>query len=244
MKKLIALLLAVLMIVGMLTACGNKSDEKKDDGNKDTAAATEKVTPTEEENNKYENKGVAVGTILDAPEVTVDSTLEDLQLTFVYNDGTKQTIAGIVVDQQTESSALVYMFDGVSKDNEFVFEITEDGITKYAKEKPATEFTQATTNVETLQAELQAVMSMLQNFTGYTGLLGDNAQYKKADMFAVLAVDCDFYCYEILLNDQKAGTICIDQKTGILLQSKDAQGNIRFNVTELKTSNVQVPQYK
>lgn len=255
MKRIFAMLLTVCMLAAVLAGCGAKDSTKEDDTKpqKTTQAQTEaetetkKPAPTEETKNKGEqvHKEVAVGTILNAPEVSFDSSTEELYVYFACpgNASDRTTSMEIAVDQITEDTYLIYTTDGLLKNHELVYEVTDAGITKYYKDIFMDAFLQETeATQQQLEKEKNDMLLMLSYFMmqhpDYTGF-----QYRKSDA-KVASLTGEVYVYDVMENNECTGQICVDKATGLMVKLKDAQGASLFSVQDFKISNVEIPAYK
>lgn len=256
MKKSIAWLLAVLMAVGMLAGCGAK-ETPAGDKTATTQATEPQAQPTAPQQAQpqptqpqqqvqpqpTQPQEVAAGTVLDAPEVTFDTSIEDLYIAFTYPGNGQTESMEIILDQLTADTYALYVSNGMLKLNEIVYEVTDSGITKYYKDTFMETFQQDTALTQAaLEAEVAGVMELVLTFMlQHPDLQG--AQYRKSDAVST-ALTGDAYVYDVLDNGTLAGQVCVDKATGLMVKMTDAAGNNTFTVTQLKTTGVQVPAYK
>lgn len=252
MKKIIALTLAVLMLAAMMTGCANNTTT--DSGSNDTKAPTQAETQstqaptqaaTQATTQPQQNTQAAVGDILDAPEVTFDTSIEDLYIYYTYPGESEEEVLSmeIAIDQITDDSYIIYMSDGLMKLNEIVYEVTDSGIQKYCRDVFMDNF-EADTALT--QAELEdEVDSMLSLFSLFM-LAGENFQnvkYQKTDDFA-FSLTGDVYTYNIIENGEIGGQVWIDTTTGLLARLIDTDGVAQISAQEIKTSDIVIPSYK
>ena len=242
MKKVFVLLLSISMLVVILTGC-NAENNTSTEADKPQSEQQEIVSDEESKNSAGEvDKGVAVGTILDAPEVLYDAdNAKELYVYFTYAGVTESM--EIAVDQVTEDTYLIYTTDGLLKNHEFVYEVTDAGVTKYYKYAFMNAFEQEMESSQQLvETEKNEILSLLSEFmmqySDYAGF-----QYRKSDAL-VATLTGDVYVYDMLQNNEYAGQICIDKATGLVVGLKDAQGNSIFTMHDLKVENVEIPAYK
>jgi len=257
MKKLIALLLALLMMFCMLTAC-NKSDDDDEGGSKkkDKTTATEASSGTENKNNNSNNnnnnnsnnnnnnnntnQGVAVGTILDAPEVVFEGGVEDsLGMKFTVNG---EAGNGFAIVQVSDELYVIYVYED---DEGVIFEVSDNGCAVYTQEGSNASFEKDTSMTQDeITESLENTIETLNMFVETSASLPAGVQYRKADASETLTIKRDYYRYDVLQSGEKIGTICIDKATGLLLRTVNAEGETYIDVTEIKISNAKLPQYK
>lgn len=247
MKKVVVLFLAVCMLVATLAGCGAKNSIVGNDVPPQTDMQQgEQQKPTDEQKeSEQENKEVAVGTILDVPEVVFDTNTEELYVYVTYPGDTDGEVLSmeLAVDQVTADSHLIYFTDGLLKNHELVYEVTDAGVTKYYKDVFMSAFEQETeASQQQLEEEKNELLSLLGYFmmqhSDYAGY-----QYRKSDA-PVFALTGDVYVYDVLENNECTGQICIDKDTGVMVSLKDAKGETLFTVHDFKVENVEIPAYK
>ena len=247
MKKVVVLFLTVCMLVAALVGCSEKnSTEEKNMPLQTDKTQVEQQKPTDEQKeSEQENKEVAVGTILDVPEVVFDTNTEELYVYVTYPGDTEGEVLSmeLAVDQVTADTYLIYFTDGLLKNHELVYEVTDAGVTKYYKDVFMSAFEQETeANQQQLEEEKNEMLSLLGYFmmqhSDYAGY-----QYRKSDA-KVATLTGEVYVYDVLENNEYAGQICIDKATGLMVSLKDAQGNSLYTVQKFQTSNVEIPAYK
>lgn len=247
MKKVVVLFLTVCMLVAALVGCSEKnSTEEKNMPLQTDKTQVEQQKPTDEQKeSEQENKEVAVGTILDVPEVVFDTNTEELYVYVTYPGDTDGEVLSmeLAVDQVTADSYLIYFTDGLIKNHELVYEVTDAGVTKYYKDVFMSAFEQETeASQQQLEEEKNELLSLLGYFmmqhSDYAGY-----QYRKSDA-PVFALTGDVYVYDVLENNECVGQICIDKATGLMVSLKDAQGNSSYTVQKFQTSYVEIPAYK
>ena len=253
MKKIIALILATFMLVGMLAGCGQDIEKSTDKETK----GTNEVKDENKNENDYENGNkneaqdnqqqisAAVGDILDAPEVSFDTSIEDLYIYFTYPGETENEVLSmeIALDQITEDSYVLYVTNGLLKLDEIVYEVTGDSIAKYYCDVFMDKFQQDDNLTQAeLEQELTSIMELLTMFmVAHPDLQGMNFRKTNEGTFAVAG---EVYTYDLLESGEVWGKICIDKATGLMVSLKDAQGNSSYTVQKLQTSNVEIPAYK
>ena len=188
---------------------------------------------------------MAAGTILDAPEVLFDADAKEVYVYFTYAGDTADEIASmeIAVDQITEDAYLIYTTDGLLKNHELVYEVTDAGVTKYYKDAFMDKFEKETeATQQQVEKEKNEILSLLSYFmmqhSDYSGF-----QYRKSDK-KVAELTGEVYVYDVLENNEYVGQICIDKITGLMVSLKDEQGNPIYTVQKFQTSKVEIPQYK
>lgn len=247
MKKTMALLMAALMLVLMLAGCGSKPQEQ-------TPAVQEPAveeTPVEqvpaEEKAPEEAAPVeeaASGKLLDAPEVSFDTSLEQLYIYFTTpGEGGEVESMEIALDQVTEDMYVLYVTNGLLKLNEMIYEVDDAGITKYYKDALSESFMLET---ELSQAELEnehnTIMELLATFMMMDGDL-EGVQFEKTGEL-VAELTGETLNYNMIQDGEMVGKISIDKATGLMVKMLDAEGNAIYTVMDIKTSDLGIPAYK
>lgn len=260
MKRVLALLLCVLLVVSMLAACGSKDDDIDDD-DKDTKSTTGETKADETkgtEPNSTEPKGtqptqpqkpstsgVSVGTILDIPEVTYNSENDDLYLcmyTVDLVDGNKVADMEIAIQDGNTDTPVVYYSNGKNGSNKEVYEVTSDGIVKYVKTKGQDSFTKDTTTTQdAMLSTIEFVMGIfevvLDSENSFPGL-----QFKKTGE-SVSGIG-EAYAYDVLSEGEVVAKIRVHKETGIIAELKNPQGFNVMVVTQMHMTNLPIPDYK
>jgi len=233
MKKIVAFILVLVMIVTFCVGCGGLNTDGKDTGTLDSSA--------------QETSQQVVGALLDKPEKQM--TLEKFYALLLITDETAEggvTQVGVTLDD-TVTPGVVYLTDGLLKLSEIVYECDEQGvITKYEKGTFDEAFIKDTISTQdTLAQEAMTAQSFLQMVGyGFTEAY-PQYQYKKVEGgISLHYVDVDVLTYELIENGKTVGAIEVDAATGIIVKMLDANGEKLFEVMELKTDAVEIPNYK
>lgn len=268
MKKLLAVLLAVLLLTGTLFGCSSdKKDEKEPvkqteiekESTKDTEAEDttpedtepEDTTPedteledTQPEDTEPEDTEAPAGDLLDAPETAFDESIEELYLDTTINDG--EVVRDLQFALKQVDDITVYYL-GIETDGKLVeslFEVAESGeLTRYAR----------TSDVETFVLDPEASQDVLaQDFKEqyelisyflYCDTMFEGVQYRKVETGTSSSLG-DVDVYELVSGGEAAGYARIHQETGIMVSMEDMNGLVAFQVNDLKTSGVTIPEYK
>lgn len=252
MKKTIAILLTMLMLVSMLAGCGEKAPDNADNSKLPTAnneiqnnEQTEDQKQNETQQNTQPKAEAAVGDVLDAPEVSFDENTEDLYIYFTYPGDEKDEVLSmeLAIDQVNEDTYVIYMSDGLLKLHEVIYEVTDAGVTKYYKDAFMESFALETELTQTeLEQEKASMLSLLSTFMlAHPDLEG--VKYRKSDAPA-FALTGDVYVYDMIEAGEVAGQICIDKATGLMVSLKDTDGTALYSVQAIKTSDLGIPAYK
>lgn len=261
MKKILALLLSLLMLVGMLAACGGNESGKQNEEAKQTTteAPTEpeedptepEEKPTEPEEDPTEpvedpTKPVITDELLDAPEVSFNEENEDLYVMFASpgesEDETQMT--SIAIDQITEDDYILYFCNGaLFQDEEMIFDVQGDNITMYAKTAFMDNYELVTSKTqEEMETAISDVMTIVTMFV-YPEIYFDGAKYQKTDDIA-FSLCGDVYTYNVIADGEVVYNIHIHQETGLMTYLADADGNMIFQVWEVSTTELPIPEYK
>ena len=252
MKKSIAFILAMLMLVGMLSGC-QKDNQNSSENKNEPQASTNAENPNESQptNNSepttpsQPQPPAAVGDILDAPEVGFDTSITDLYIYYSYpGDSVNEALSmEIAFDQVTEDSYVIYVSNGLLKLDEFVYEVTDAGIEKYYRDVFMDSFVHDTVpTYAELQAEVARFAELL-SFFMITGEQWANAKFQKTDDFS-FSLTGEVYTYDLIENGTVSGKISVDVETGLLVSLEDTNGAKTISVLDIKTSNLEIPEYK
>lgn len=262
MKKILALLLSLLMVVGMLVACGGSEDSKESDGTKQTTTEAptepeetptepeEKPTEPEEDPTEPEEKPtepeVITGELLEAPEVTFNKENEDLYIMFqTAGESEEETqMISFAVDQLTEDDYILYFCNGaLFQDEEMIFEVQGESITPYAKNAFMDNYELVT---DKTQEENETAISDIWSIVGmfvYPEVYFEGAKYQKTEETAY-SLCGDVYTYNVVADGKVAYKIHVHKETGIVTYLTDAAGNLIFQVWEVSTTELPIPEYK
>ena len=131
------------------------------------------------------------------------------------------------------------------KTNEKVYELDGKGnVAKYEKNAFMESFRQdKTISTETLAQEKDDMLVLLQTLGFCFVDANSGVQFKKCEnQKAVLTGDV--YVYEMLQDGESLGEVWVDQETGVFVKWTDKNGEEAFSVQEIKTSDIDIPEYK
>ena len=248
MKKITALLLAFVIALSLFVACGD-TNTKTDEPDNPKATESQEVEESIKKDENQTKTEAPVGEILDAPEVTFDTSLNKIYIYCSFlgeaeNEITSIELAELAFDQITEDTYLVYAssFDGILKSEEVVYEVTDADITGYYKYAPSENFTKETKlSQDELKKEVDSCLEIISilRLDNYN----PNVKFRKSDA-VVFATTGDVYVYDVIDKDgQATAQIAIDKTTGIIVSLKDLDGNGVLSVQDVKT-DFEFPAYK
>lgn len=166
MKKVLALLMALMMILS-LAACGKKDSDKKESASGEPQAGTEveQETPGKEEEKPEElpQSTAQIGDKLTQPEALFSDDIEKLYLYFTAKDENGEIQNNeYTMYQVTEDYYVIYLTDGPLKLEEVIYEVHDEEILCYYKDVFASGYTQDTSvDQETLRQKVQDVFDVL-----------------------------------------------------------------------------------
>lgn len=250
MKKWIAGLMALLLLVGMLVGCGAKEKDSDEKQTEATQATQTEATPTPTQAptqapTQPSGTEAAVGTLMNVPEKTFDESTTQLYMLMVIPDESgKEVQMGITVKDLPDGSSILYVTDGMIPTAEIVYEIAaNETVTKYTRGMLQDNFTKDTAAAQAaLQAEVEDVIEAFAMTLAFDSAM-EGVQLRKADNNTMTVVS-PAYGYDVLEDGVKTGYVCIHKETGIAVDLRDENGNKIFWLMDIKVGNVEIPQYK
>lgn len=274
MKKILALLLAMVMLLGILAGCGKKQTTNNNtepiknaanqQANKDDVEVDIENLPPDQ------LFGVAAGTELTVPEKVFDaSTLDMLYISFIRVVDGKQVNTEIAVGKSPDGDELIYVVNGPGEAENVIYETREDGIFKYVKGSGNNPYKHdEDTTDDAVAVEKETIKSYVSIFTQYLDIF-PGIKFRKTLDISVNCPTGDVYIYDVISNDKVVGQICVDRETGMLVKIKDlsdGKANEQFvissetgiltkedkdtaagallSMVSYKTADVQLPAYE
>ena len=247
MKKLLALLLVMVTLLGMLAGCSKKdekTDDKNDSGNnaanQQTEAGGETTAPTQPKPEQV--FGVAVGTELDAPEkVFAAEEVKDFYISFDRKEEGKVVTTEYSVIKKEDGTKMIYAVNGPGKSKEAIY-VLSDTLTKFIKGSAKDPFKlDDKTTAEDVKKEFDAIYDHLMVFTQYQDTF-TGIKYRKTTDVSVTLFTGDVYIYDVIADGKVAGQVCIDKATGLLVKAKDLTNTQSVVVNAFKTADIEIPE--
>lgn len=271
MKKLLALLLALLMVFSLLAACGDEGyeedDEEDEEETEETAEGTEGTKGDETKPEGTQPEGTQGGNSQEEQRPTQDTqdatatptipnedfptieytevpehaaTLDELdayeKLSITFTDAGDQVVLGL--DNISEDEFVAYLKDEYG--DEYVFELKGEVITGYYKMEGDTAFTLSD---DADISDLEYVVSYFEDFGSFAEPM-DGIQYKY--MGWVTAPTGRAHAYHAYFTDDNslAGYVWFDDATGIAVYLTSGEDVVEMEVTNIDTTNSNIPAYK
>lgn len=233
MKRFLSGLLIALFLLS-LCACSNNAN-----GN-----GNENADPQGGAEQTESNQPAAVGDTLSKPEKTFDATKADkLYLCCIVStdDGTKQF--EFALDQVSDEMYLLYVSNGLLKNDELVYEVGDKEIKKYEKSIFQNDFSLvSSSSYNELRKEVDTFLQLVYLFTNGLGNT-ENIEYKKLQDFDNPGTGIA-WAYDAYENGEKIAEIKVDQKTGLFVKIKTENGDTNVSLQEYKLSGDIIPAYK
>lgn len=232
MKRIIATIITLTLLFS-LCACGNskKSGKTETDSNKSSASQSES------------QKEHAVGETLSKPEKTFEPESDDnLYLRFTTITGGETNEFEYAFENTTDDTYLLYVSNGLLKNNEIVYEVGDNEIKKYVKSALQDKFSLETLSYDELKDEVDKHMKLTAIFMN--GLEGANGlEYKKKEDFDAPGTG-DAYVYDVYENGEKAAEVMVNKDTGLYSKIKMEDGSMTCTLNEYKLNSYTIPEYK
>ncbi len=232
MKRIIAAIITLTLLFS-LCACGNSKKSGK----------TETVSSKSSDSQSKSQKEVAVGETLSEPEKTFNpESTDELYLRFILTSDGETKEFEYAVDQITDETYLLYVSNGMLKNNEIVYEVGDTEIKKYEKSALQEKFSLATLSYDEAENEIDTHMELVAMFiNGFKDAEG--VEYKKKEGFNMVGTG-EAYAYDVYENGEKAAEIMINKDTGLLSKIKMEDGSMTCTLSEYKLSGFTIPEYK
>ena len=228
MKRIIASILTLLLLLS-LCACGNNKENNKTETNNQTSAT---------ESKKQEES--TAGETVTEPEKTFDT--EKLYLRFTTTTDEKTNEFEYAFDQITDDTYLLYVSNGMLKNNEIVYEVGDTEIKKYEKSALQEKFSLTTLSYEEAKNEVDTHMKLVAMFlNGFEGAKG--LEYKKQGDFNAPETG-EAWMYDVYEDGKKIAEVMINKETGLYSKIKMEDGSMTYTLSEYKLSGFTIPEYK
>lgn len=226
----LSIFLISITVLTLLCGCQNNKGSTE---NKPTSNTTEDIKEAE------------IGTILDRPEKEFNGEqIYTLYLIPDPDDDSKINSMELILDDRKDPG-VVYVSDGVIKLNETVYELYENDKFKiYKKDLFNSKFKKIEgLSEQELEDEKLGMFSLLYEYlgVGYTEINPDT-KFKKCENDSSMFTG-EAFVYTLITNDNENGELWVDKDTGIFVKLTDKSGNEIFKVQEIKTKNIDIPDY-
>lgn len=231
MKRIIASILTLLLLLS-LCACGGNKENNKTETNNQTSAT---------ESKKQEES--TAGETVTEPEKTFDTeNTEKLYLRFTTTTDEKTNEFEYAFDQITDDTYLLYVSNGMLKNNEIVYEVGDTEIKKYEKSALQENFSLATLSYDESKNEVDTHMKLVAMFlNGFEGAKG--LEYKKQGDFNAPGTG-EAWMYDVYEDSKKIAEVMINKETGLYSKIKMEDGSMTYTLSEYKLSGFTIPEYK
>ena len=230
MKQIIASILALLLLLS-LCACGDNKTNKTEINNQ---------TSTTESKKQEES---TAGETVSEPEKTFDTeNTEKLYLRFTTTTDEKTNEFEYAFDQITDDTYLLYVSNGMLKNNEIVYEVGDTEIKKYEKSALQEKFSLATLSYDEAKNEVDTHMKLVAMFlNGFEGAKG--LEFKKQGDFNAPGTG-EAWMYDVYEDGKKIAEVMINKETGLYSKIKMEDGSMTYTLSEYKLSGFTIPEYK
>ena len=229
MKRIIASILTLLLLLSLCACGGNKENNKTETNNQ---------TSTTESKKQEES---TVGETVSEPEKTFENT-EKLYLRFTTTTDEKTNEFEYAFDQITDDTYLLYVSNGMLKNNEIVYEVGDTEIKKYEKSALQENFSLATLSYDEAKNEVDTHMKLVAMFlNGFEGAKG--LEYKKQGDFNAPGTG-EAWMYDVYEDGKKIAEVMINKETGLYSKIKLEDGSVTYTLSEYKLSGFTIPEYK
>lgn len=247
MKKWIAALLAMLLVISLLAGCSSKNDDDDDDDEKSSQSSKDKNKNDKDDDDDDDDKtpavdGVAIDTIVDKPEKIYPDESENIFLDISTESPEESVTMQIGMTALSDDSIVIYFNDGPSKTTERVIEISADGsvVTGYIRADGAKDFIKDTeSTVEELLTEATDILALVESVAMFSENM-DGAKLRK--VAPIESKTGKVYSYAIVEDGKDTGMVSVDQSTGLVVYLADETFELTVNAFDL--TDAKIPEYK
>lgn len=248
MKKLIALLLALVMVfsvAAVFAGCEDDSkknskveedDEEEKDDDETTAPEGDETTapegddPTDPEPTDPEPtdpEPTEGSNLMDAPDIVFNENIKVLGMMVELNEGGETATAELGIQELSEDECYLYYCD---EDLNAIVYINGDTMVKYTYDEATETYVEDTeTDAETLAGEVMGATYLLGMFMAPTEML-TGAQYEKLGVEEIDGYG-EVAAYNVYADGELIYNLYIQVETGLTLNIADAEGNDLAYVT-------------
>ncbi len=237
MRKLLAVLLTLMMVMSLFTACGGEDDKESNPDKTSTVVDNEDDNVKEDTDEKDTEKTEGQSAdLLSAPATVLETDTLKIKFDMVKSDGTR--LSGTIAVEDNVSPALLYYQIG---DEEAIYSLADDGtISKAIGGGSFTEDTES--SQETLKSETDTIIDLLSNSGWKFTEKHPDLKYRPIEAptsgNAIVYGGADSTWYELVKGESVVGYIAVDNQTGVFNYAQSSE--YYFATILAETENISI----